>query len=419
MDGRRPKYELGVLIGLIQMVVMMSVFCKIDKLMPIIKFTFKCPFSSPHPTKCASTPPFIKLLEIIQYYICMISCVLFVSGNLNRHCKEKHCQDVDGSDAAALCKEEYVLPMIETQDEDLIFSSPLPAAIARASNEDSAESAADSALPKKKHRKSRPRKNIVSQNGDVEDEEIEDAWRHENSVDELLLPSKLIITDPTVAVPMKKMPIDVGNVQLTGAVKRKKNASQTVDGNRSTVIATDTQVFTTLQSKPKLAASVSLVSGDNNSTAVARSKPVVLEKRTGLRRSSRRVSYIEDDLDYNDDYTGLTLSSEDPEWATCFSGGVKHASKKKKTEIVPETVDSITDQSCVESGPVGSGRKDNGGPVIETPNRGCNTDDATKTSGDSMYTAVASIPIRRGPRVGKKASLAALMATKRQPEQQK
>ena len=349
----------------------------------------------------------------------MISSVLRVSGNLNRHCKEKHCEDVDGSDAAALCKEEYVLPTTETQDEELIFSSPIPAAIARASNEDSAESAADSALPKKKHRKSRPRKNIVSQNGDVEDEEIEDAWRHEDAGDEILLPSKLI-TDPAIAFPIKKMPSDVGrdpgNVQLIGAVKRKKNASQSVDGNRSTVVAKDTQVFTSLQSKPKLAVSVSLVSSDNSSTAVARSKPVVIEKRTGLRRSSRRVSYIEDDLDYNDDYTGLTLSSEDPEWATCFSGGVKHASKK--TKIDPETSDSITDQSCVESGPVGSGRKDNGGPVIEKPNTDCNTD-TSKTSGDSTNPAVASVPVRRGPRVGKKASLAALMATKRQPEQQK
>ena len=347
-----------------------------------------------------------------------ISCVLCISGNLNRHCKEKHCQDVDGSDAAALCKEEYVLPTIETQDEELITFSPLPAAVARASNEDSAESAADSTVPKKKHRKSRPRKNIVSQNGDVEDEEIEDAWRHENAVDELLLPSKLIISDPAVAIPMKKTPSDIGrnpgNVQLIGAVKRKKSVSQSVDGNRSTVIAKDTQVFTSLQTKPKLAVPVSLVGSDNNSIAVARSKGVVLEKRTGLRRSSRRVSYIEDDLDYNDDYTGLTLSSEDPEWATCFSGGVKHASKK--TKIDPETSDSIIDQSCVESGPVGSGRKDNG--VVETPNTDCNTD-ATKTSGDSLKTAVASVPIRRGPRVGKKASLAALMATKRQPEQQK
>ena len=327
---------------------------------------------------------------------------------------------MDGSDAAALCKEEYVLPTTEAQDEELIFSSPIPAAIARASNEDSAESAADSALPKKKHRKSRPRKNIVSQNGDVEDEEIEDAWRHENSVDELLLPTKLMITDPTVTVPMKKTPSDfgrdAGDVQLIGAVKRKKNASQsqTVDCNRSMSITKDTQVFTSLQSKPKLAVSVLVVSSDNISTVAARSKPVVIEKRTGLRRSSRRVSYIEDDLDYNDDYTGLTLSSEDPEWATCFSSGVTHASKK--TKIDPETSDSITDQSCVESGPVGSGRKDNG--VIETPNTECSTD-ASKTSGESTNPVVASVPIRRGPRVGKKASLAALMATKRQPEQQK
>ena len=351
----------------------------------------------------------------------MISCVLCVSGNLNRHCKEKHCQDVDASDAAALCKEEYV-PTTETQDEELIFSSPLHAAVARASNEDSAESAADSAPPKKKHRKSRPRKNIVSQNGDVEDEEIEAAWRHENAVDELLLPSRLI-TDPAVVVPMKETPIDVrgdpGNVQLIGAVKRKRNVSRTVDGNRSTVTAKDapTQVFTSLQSNPKLTVSVSLVSGDNDSTAVARSRPI--EKRTGLRRSSRRVSYIEDDLDYNDDYTGLTPSSEDPEWATCFSGGLKRASKKTKMENDPETPTAIIDQSCVKSSPVFRDRKDNDSLVIETANTDCNTDGSNSTSGDSTNTVAASVPVRRGPRVGKKASLAALMATQRQPERPK
>ncbi|KAI0208149.1 hypothetical protein LSAT2_007149 [Lamellibrachia satsuma] len=160
-------------------------------------------------------------------HVCFCGASFTLKGNLNRHCKEKHGQNVGASGATSLCREENQ-STAEMDDGGFLLAAPVHLAVTRTSNEDSLESATYStSVPKKKHRKSMPRKKIISQNGDVEDEEIEAAWRDENAADELHADPSRLPTYPTVVIPTKIQPTDVEkddmNVELIDAIKQKKN----------------------------------------------------------------------------------------------------------------------------------------------------------------------------------------------------
>ena len=372
----------------------------------------------------------------IYYFLCCL-------GNLNRHCKEKHGQHVSATDAAALGTEETD-STAERNDEGFLLAPPTHTAVPRTSNEDSLESTTDNtSVPKKKHRKSMPRKKIISQNGDVEDEEIEAAWRDENAVDELPADPSRSLTDPTVVIPARKKLADVGenvrNVQLIGEVKVPKTASQAVDADCITTPCyvpiqrniEDVHVdCCTLVGKKRKYSVVSVSKMEsNNSTTVKKTKKeseTVVEKRVGTRRRSRKqVSYCEDDLDYSDDIEGLTPGSDDPEWATAFSGSVKHGSETKKPTRTSNNESNDQSKSCYRLCSTSAGTQccrkesvcDLGGSKQNSERNGTNGGDcsASKMSGGGNKPSLGMAK-KRGPRIGKKASLIALMAARQQLE---
>lgn len=313
-------------------------------------------------------------------------------------------------------------------DGGFLLAAPVHLAVTRTSNEDSLESATYStSVPKKKHRKSMPRKKIISQNGDVEDEEIEAAWRDENAADELHADPSRLPTYPTVVIPTKIQPTDVEkddmNVELIDAIKQKKNVSDNhvmkpcnqIRNNIKNVSAGVTHVFTSVgrKQKPNVFVMPARKVDLNNSTTAKRTKTetVVVGKRMGpRRRSCRQVSH--GDLNCNDHCEGLAHGSNQQELATFFSSSLKHGSEKKikKTE---NNLDN-SDQSCLKCSPTLCGRKGSicnvdgmkqKSQVTETQNRDCSTN-KTSTGGTNQTVAMQK---KRRPRIGKKASLAALL----------
>ena len=358
----------------------------------------------------------------IYYFLCCL-------GNLNRHCKEKHGQHVSTTDAALGTEENH--STVEMNDEGIQLAPPTHAAVARTSNEDSLESTTDNtSLPKKKHRKSMPRKKIISQNGDVEDEEIEAAWRDENAVDELSADPSRSLTDPTIVIPTRKK---------LGEVKLPKTSSQAVDADCITTPCyvpierniKDVHVdYGTLVGKKRKYSVVSVSKLEsNNSTMVKKLKNASetdVEKRVGSRRRSRKqVSYCEDDLDYSDDNEGLTPGSDDPEWATAFSGSFKHGSETNKPTRTSNNESNDQSNSryklCSTSAGTQCCRKESVGDLGGSKQ---NSEQNETKGGDCSASKVSSggnkpllgMAKKRGPRIGKKASLIALMAARQQLE---